>query len=989
MLIAEIKRLLFWKKIALGLFAAFLPLLAFEGIGFLKAFELQLLDAMLVLRGPRVSNPNLILITLDDRTANTLGSPLPRQYYSQLLRALDQYGAKTIAFDIEFINQREAQSDAELSTLMQTLGHVIQPFWFYYRWTDDPAEDHEGETRDSAYVKFAVRARQDAKLNFVLADSAILPHPIFITKSAKAGLAFTFPDDGGRSRYLPLLCKNFAHIYPASSLVAVCDYLDIPTDSIQIQKNFWGYHLVIPTAETAVKIPINRKAQALLNFYGAFETFKSYSIIQILEAVQDIEQKKAPRVPLHDFAGKIVLIGTNETMKKDIFVTPFAEDFPGMGIHATAISNFLNADMLHKLPWRFNAGLALVLGAMLMLAGKITKGRETVYQWALLGAIILSFNWLAYFLLFKTFHLVAAILSINSALVLLFVSTAFYEKSLNVKTLHRKVLALEGAIAEKDSQVHALSTRINTQDEQYKAMEFFIGEMESILNNPAMARPHVIETPLMKMQIFKEHLKNELEHRRAEKQLLEAEKETLASQVSLYKGLEGSAKQEERAAPAKSPQLQHPKKFEEVSRIMESYKAFVQKAKAPFQYDPAFGMVTAVMNGQANKTKMQEILAQIARLGPYDSTVLITGDTGTGKEMVAKAIRSNSRRKDGPFVEVNCGAIPEGLIESEFFGHEKGAFSGAIAEHAGFFEQANGGTIFLDEIGELPPHLQTRLLRVLQDKKVRRVGGKKDIAVDVRVVAATRRDLQKLMQDEQFREDLYFRLDVANIHLPRLCERKDEIPPLVHYFLGKFHEKNNVQKRITDEALMAFVLHDWPGNIRELQNEVEKACINSLGETIHLADLSEEIQRDYREIFAVQQVPLWEAIEAATKTEMENLLGTGKEMLRTGSVETALQTGQLKLWGAACENCYAYMKAYIDSKGSSFPPEQREKLAKQTIVAMSELLIHWCKEQKLGPMQHNWEAIETLLGRTRRMLDNWKKEVGEPGFTPLINSHYS
>ncbi|MGH7456456.1 MAG: sigma 54-interacting transcriptional regulator, partial [bacterium] len=285
------------------------------------------------------------------------------------------------------------------------------------------------------------------------------------------------------------------------------------------------------------------------------------------------------------------------------------------------------------------------------------------------------------------------------------------------------------------------------------------------------------------------------------------------------------------------------------------------------------------------------------------------------------------------------------------------------------------------EIGDLPPHLQTRLLRVLQEKKVRRLHGKKDLEIDVRVIAATHRDLQKLIQDEKFREDLYFRLDVANIHLPPLRERKEEIPHLVHYFLAKLGEKHGPAKHLTDDAQMALVLYDWPGNIRELQNLVEKVYVTTPGDAIRLSDLPEKIQRGYREIAGSEEIPMWDAIKKAAEMEMENLLVTCQEILRGGEVEAALQSGQLKLWGAPCEDCYEYMRAYLDGKGSLFPQDRREALAKQIIVGMSEQLADWCSNEKIfSTKEQAWRGLEKLLGRTRRMLDNWKREAGAPQF---------
>jgi DNA-binding NtrC family response regulator len=415
---------------------------------------------------------------------------------------------------------------------------------------------------------------------------------------------------------------------------------------------------------------------------------------------------------------------------------------------------------------------------------------------------------------------------------------------------------------------------------------------------------------------------------------------------------------------------------------MEIYKAFLRKQKKGYHVDLPTGMVTAVVadqaSGEGDKIKMQEVLAQIARYSAHDSTVLITGENGTGKELVARAICQLSSRKNSPFVDLNCAAIPETLIESELFGHVRGAFTNAISDRAGAFEQADGGIIFLDEIGDLKPELQAKLLRVLQEKKVRRVGSNRSVEVNVRVITATNRDLQKLIEEGKFRIDLYFRLNVANIHLPPLRERKEDIPHLIHYFLDNFNKNEQGRKHLTEEALIAMICYDWPGNIRELQNIVERLCIDALEDTIQLKDLPAEIQESYHA--ATKGMPLWEIIEAATQAEMKHLMTVCQDILRLGNGEEAPPSGRLEIHGKACENCYDYITTFIDSQASVFPQDKREKLAKQVIVAMKEELFAWCKDEALGKMEQLCEKIEKLLGRTRRMIDNWKREVGFPLF---------
>ena len=240
--------------------------------------------------------------------------------------------------------------------------------------------------------------------------------------------------------------------------------------------------------------------------------------------------------------------------------------------------------------------------------------------------------------------------------------------------------------------------------------------------------------------------------------------------------------------------------------------------------------------------KMQEVYTQIEKFAAARGVVLIQGESGTGKELVAKALHFNSPRKAGPFVVIDCGAIPEALQESELFGHEKGAFTGAIATKKGLFEEAHGGTLFLDEVAELAPGLQAKLLRALQDGEIRRVGGTKTLRVDARVIAATNRDLAAEVRDGAFREDLFFRLNVFPLFLPPLRERREDIPLFVDHFLDRIaQDGGGPLKRLSPEALRAMLAYPWPGNVRELEHALERAALLSEGETITARDLPPEI----------------------------------------------------------------------------------------------------------------------------------------------------
>jgi Nif-specific regulatory protein len=273
--------------------------------------------------------------------------------------------------------------------------------------------------------------------------------------------------------------------------------------------------------------------------------------------------------------------------------------------------------------------------------------------------------------------------------------------------------------------------------------------------------------------------------------------------------------------------------MEEIASLKEENSAL--KANLKERIVPA--------NIKGNSGKMQEVFSLIESVSPTDATVLIRGESGVGKELVAEAIHFNSLRKSKPFIKVNCAALPESLIESELFGHEKGAFTGAATQRIGRFEAANGGTIFLDEVGDIPAPVQVKLLRVLQQREIERLGSSTPVKVDVRIICATNRNLEELITTEAFREDLYYRINVFPVYVPALRERINDIPALADYFIEKYNEKHGKNiKRISASAIDMLMVYHWPGNIRELENCIERACILSQDGVIRSHNLPPTLQ---------------------------------------------------------------------------------------------------------------------------------------------------
>lgn len=271
---------------------------------------------------------------------------------------------------------------------------------------------------------------------------------------------------------------------------------------------------------------------------------------------------------------------------------------------------------------------------------------------------------------------------------------------------------------------------------------------------------------------------------------------------------------------------------------------------------------------------MQEIFKTIGRVAPTDATVLIQGESGTGKELIARAIHAHSRRWSGPFIALNCSAVPRDLLESELFGHERGAFTGAVEQRPGVFEVASGGTLFLDEVGDMPLELQAKLLRVVQERELTRVGGREVIKVDVRLIAATNQNLERAVREGRFREDLYFRLAVVPIRVPPLRQRRADVPELVRYFLEKINRELGTRVAgISDEALGKLLEHSWPGNVRELENTLVRAAVLApgpllmpqdfvLGDSVPSSTPSENV-----------------SLEAAVRQAAESLVGSTDEVL--------------------------------------------------------------------------------------------------------------
>ena len=328
--------------------------------------------------------------------------------------------------------------------------------------------------------------------------------------------------------------------------------------------------------------------------------------------------------------------------------------------------------------------------------------------------------------------------------------------------------------------------------------------------------------------------------------------------------------------------------FPEVAEVEEERLYVESEIESEYSFEDIVGKSTA----------LRKVLDQVAIVAPTGSTVLLHGETGTGKELFARAIHNLSPRRERTFVRLNCAAIPSGLVESELFGHEKGAFTGALMQKRGRFELADYGTLFLDEIGDISLELQPKLLRALQEREFERLGSTKTTRVDVRLIAATHRDLQSMIRNNQFREDLFYRLNVCPIEIPPLRERRDDIPLLVHYFV--LHHSRQMQKRIKSvpkQGMEALVNADWPGNIRQLENFIERCVIFTQGNELNVlrAELKKPAVRPVASAAPSFEQAERQAIIDALRAASGRIAGQGGAAERLGLKRTTLQNKMYKL----------------------------------------------------------------------------------------------
>ena len=962
------------KIFTIGIAITIVTFLLLQYIGFFNSLNDLLLDQVILHSDDRQPDQRLLVIERDDDSVSQLGNPVPRSNYVKLIRKLSALGAKTIAFDLLFIDEESPNSDSELAFVTDSIRHVTHCFTFS---DDDPDMNL---LQDKVYEKFSLPIEDQTGLSMLTAQSGIFPHKKFIKDFDQAGHITIEWDYDGRARRVPLFYDFNNHFYPALGLAALFDYFGVPEKAITIENSFWGRNVVIEAPGETIKIPIDSKGQMLLNFYGVFDVLDPvplHEMINLLDAFQPLD---AAQVALPLFEGKIVLVGSTET-GRDKHETPYSAEFPGVGFHATLISNILQGDFTREASWKVNAIIAALLSLLLVSAfiyyQRFSKSILVFYIFPI--ALFVLFNMLAYFLFFKYLSTWLNLIQIDCVYLVLFVSILFHEKVIRLRELNSKINGLEGDILIKNSDLEKLNLKINSQTEQYKSIEYIVTQLQSVLKEPSIN----LQDDLKKFfpeffkqyEIMKGSFKDKIKQLKSEKDRISKEKEELEKEKKLYQGIKGNEPTKPKTFLEK-PAIEKKKLAQQIMSAWQYFQS--QQKKGISRPDANFGIValteTRNEKGEKVKTPMGKIIEKIIKIGGYDSTVLITGEVGVGKELVARAIHNQSNRSNKRLVTINCATIPENIMESELFGHKKGAFTGANYDHKGAFEYADGGTIFLDEIGELKLDLQAKLLRVLQNGEIQKVGSNESNKVDVRVLAATNIDLKKSIENNEFRRDLYSRLDVLDIHIPPLRERKYDIPFLIQHFLDEFNKRYEQEKSFSSEAIIAAMCYDWLNNIRNLEHTVEKVSVLATESEIPLSDLPDEIQDAYRNIFESGEVPWWSQVEELVQQEQKRLLEGCKTAIKKDSIDEFLKSKHLQADHKICAHCYEYLSTFVDGIASIFPADKREMLVRTTIVHMQEQLFQWCHKEKIAKLEDLYDGIKKLLGRSRRRIDGWANE---------------
>ncbi|MFQ5672495.1 MAG: sigma 54-interacting transcriptional regulator [Nitrospinales bacterium] len=769
------------KQLLLGLGGALIAIVLAAGLDDLfRSWELKTYDFRLRLRGAIETAPALVMVDADDAAAARYGRwPWDRSVHAAMIDFLNSRGAGVIAYDILFARPDDHNSDLALVGAVKSAGNVIFPAAVSL----SESADTVGARADGLSLKNGISSSPAAADFFAVGD-AILPLPQLALEAGALGHIAANRDADGVVRRVPLLVRYGGELMPSLALQAVLNYLSVPASGVGVVK---GYIILerarFPETGESVdlRIPIDDKGQMLINYAGRWtETFKHASFASVLA--------DGPSDRGEDLRGRLVLV-SNTLSGHDIKPIPIEKDFPGGGIHANIINTLLTRNFLRETHKSTDHTLILLL----CLATAAVFGRRSYFSQAGLF-LSLAAGYPAVNLALFNAGWVAPLFTPLFAMALTALLVSVYrteeEKGISDVLLKEK--------RRVESHLESISANLSRKEEELEKIGLLLHEMREGIEKGRRRG----EEQTQKIAGLQHNLQLVLEDKeRLQKERRELENKVLDLRVHIS--------------------------FDEVRMEGE-----LERLRAECLQ---FGIIT-------QNREVLEMFRTLKQSAGVTSAILILGESGTGKELFARALHQLSGRRDKRFIAVNMAAIPEALVESELFGHARGAFTGAVSTQKGKFAEADEGTLFLDEIGDVGKDIQVKLLRVLQDKEVQPVGGTA-FKVDVRIVAATHKNLQEEIAAGRFRDDLYYRLNTITVTLPALRERKEDIPILVRHFMERYRAEygKNIQG-ISDRAMETLLNHPWRGNIRELENIVQRGITLCETELVREKDLGLEAE---------------------------------------------------------------------------------------------------------------------------------------------------
>lgn len=755
--------------------------------GLFTDWENKTLDYRFKLRGNIPTHPDIVMIDIDDASMKAIGRwPWDRSYHGKMIDILAKSGVSAIGYDVLFDQPSDGGGDAVLANAAMNAKNLYFPVGFALNSESvDPVYVDGRESSLEKLRKFVFPQKLSPQEKILNVERAVIPFQELLAVSNGAGHISSNRDPDGTIRRVPLIVNLSGNPFPAFGLSSTAGYLQVLPKDILFQP---GSFLLIKGARSLadasgrdIYIPVDNGGMMIINYAGRWEdTFIHYSFKDIIMAAES----ETGRSDLKDILkGKICLV-SNTATGYDLKPVPVEENFPGGGIHANIINTILTENFMRGIS---PAGKVLIITVLTVGAAWLSMGGLSGLP------ILIVAYWILSYVTFIKYGLITEMFLPSSGMVLGFLTSTLYGRKLE----RRHLTVLSGEKEQLGRELKAMCGELTQKEFELSNLRQEFTQSISNLNTVIVRD----EGAIKKMTLLEERVESVLK----EKDILLRSRQELEMKLARI-----------------------------LSEPLQS-EYHLQGEWEELQMECAhYGIITRSM-------KVLKIFEQVKRAAQTKSPVLVLGESGTGKELFARAIHGLSPRSLRHFVVVDTPAISDTLFESDLFGHVRGGFTGAISDRKGYFEMAQGGTIFLDEIGDLSSRIQAGLLGVLQRYEIKRVGSSTPVKVDVRVIAATNRNLTEDISKGVFREDLYYRLNVVTVELPPLRERMEDIEPLIQYFLEKYRAENGISdseiKGLNPDAFRRLKAHSWKGNIRELENAMARAVTMAQGKWITDADI--------------------------------------------------------------------------------------------------------------------------------------------------------